>query len=89
MGTTARDVPGGCVLWGVENGPEKGWKKLLKLEGKSLKRGKHPKRWGRHRNLGIEALKVSGNSDILMVNHEKITHNIKSAYSFGHDLRMT
>ena len=52
-----------------------------KLETKSLKRGRHPKKWGNHQNFGIEAieaLKVSGNSDILMVN-QKIYHNIKSA----------
>ena len=33
--------------------------KELKTGGKSLKRGKHPKKWGSHQNLGIEALKVS------------------------------
>jgi hypothetical protein len=75
MGTATRDVTGGCEK-GVGTLSEKGWKNG-KLETKSLKRGRHPKKWGSHQNLGIEALKVSGNSDILMVNPQKITHNIK------------
>ena len=79
MGTTARDVTGGCEK-GVGTLSEKGGENG-KLETKSLKRGRHPKKWGNHQNFGIEAieaLKVSGNSDILMVN-QKIYHNIKSA----------
>ena len=61
---------------GLDNGPKRGEK--LKTGGSLKQWGKHPKKWGNHQNLGIEALKVSGNSDILMVN-QKIYHNIKSA----------
>jgi hypothetical protein len=75
MGTATRDVTGGCEK-GVGKWSEKGWEKL-KTGGKESETGKNPKKWGRHQNLGIEALKVSGNSDILMVNHQKIIHNIK------------
>ena len=61
------------VLWGLDNGPKRGEK--LKTGGSLKQWGKHPKKWGNHQNLGIEALKVSGNSDILMVN-QKIYHNM-------------